>query len=72
MMFNVNFWEIRDSKTSSCLLPQKIVLLILRGEKKLYFLVSLKKVVYLLNTSEFKIRNMGATLAPGCLRHITS
>ena len=50
----------------------KKVLLILRGEKKIYFLVSLKKVVYLLNTSDFKIHNMGATLAPGCLRHITS
>ena len=30
----------------------------LSDEKNLYFLVSFKKVVYLLNTSEFKIRNM--------------
>ena len=52
--------------------PWKQALQILRVEKKLYFLDSLKKVVYLLNTSDFKIRNMGAALAPGCLCHITS
>ena len=39
--------------------PWTQVLSILRGKKKVYFLVSVKKVVYSLNTSDFKIRNMG-------------